>query len=349
MSAPDKVASKVAGRTVRGRRTLPTRWRAPLWVVAMSLGAVAMVLATLGTGPLRVAIPDLLPTVLGDRPQYDFAVMELGLPRALLAALLGAALGASGALLQAMTRNPLGSPDVIGFDAGAATGGLIALTVLGLHDTSVGVFAMVAGLLVALAVFGLAGGPGDGGYRLILVGIAVTSTLYGVNSYLLTRNDPEAALTGTRWLVGSLNEASWQQCGVALVGVVVLLPLACVVGSKLRALAMGEEVAIGLGLRVLATQAVVVVIAVLLSALSVAMAGPIAFVSLAAHQIAVAVVKRPQPLTLCAAATGATLLVTSDFVAQRALGSTTLPVGLVTGLLGGAYLAWLLTREWRRS
>ncbi len=343
MSAVEESEPRAVGRPA-GRR------RGVLVGVAVLALCVVGVLVSLGTGPLRVAPGDVVLTLAGRRPQYDYAVIDNGLPRALLAVLLGTALGTAGALTQALTRNPLGSPDLIGFDAGAATGALVAMLVLGATSVQVAGGAMVAGLVTAAVVFTLARGASGAGYRLILVGIAVAALLQGVNSYLLTRSDPRAALEGARWLVGSLNLAGevdslWEPVVLALVALALLLPAAVLLARPLRMLQMGEDVSTAAGVPVAAVQTATVVVAVLLAAVAVSVVGPITFVALVAPQLVRAVSRTPGPAVLLSGLMGGLLLLGSDLVAQRALPDVQPPVGVVTGILGGAYLAWLLTRE----
>lgn len=314
----------------------------------LTLCLVGIVL-TLGTGPLAVAAADIVPTLWGDRPNYEYAVIDTGLPRALLALLLGIALGTAGALTQALTRNPLGSPDIIGFDAGAATGAVTALLVFQLGGTQVALSAMVSGLVVAVAVFALAGGASGAGYRLILVGIAAAALLQGLTSYLLTRSDPRSALEGSRWIVGSLNlagdvDSMWSLVKLVSVALIVLLPLAVVLARPLRMLLMGDEIAIAVGVRVGLAQTSTVVVAVLLAATAVSIAGPITFVALVAPALATPLVRRSAPTVIASGLVGGALLIYSDFLAQRVLSSVQPPVGVVTGILGGAYLAWMLAR-----
>lgn len=318
------------------------------WPVATVALCVALVFIVLGTGPLPVAAGDVVANVLGDAPQYDFAVQVTGLPPALLGIVVGACFGAAGALVQSLTRNPLGSPDIIGFDVGAATGALVGITLLGVSGSTVSLMAAGGGLVTALGVFALAGGAGDGGYRLILIGIGAGSALAGVNAYLLTRSSPQTSLAGARWMVGSLNEATWREVQIGTLVLIVLLPLAVLLGRSLRVMELGRSTAVGLGVRLELVQTSVIAVSVVLAATAVSLTGPITFVALAAPHITNRIIRRPGPLVVASAGTGAALMITSHFLALRAFGDDTIPVGVVTGVLGGVYLAWLLTREWRR-
>ena len=312
--------------------------------------ALVVVFATLGSGPLPVSPAEVIDTVLRRTDEFDFVVWEIGLPRACVAVLVGAGLGAAGALVQALTRNPLGSPDVIGFDSGAAAGALVAMLVIGLGERQqAAAFAIAGGAVAAAAVFVLSSGARDVGYRIILIGIGIGALLDSVSAYLLTRSTVRESMNATRWLVGSLNSSDWVDVAVAGAGLLVLLPAAVAVGRQLRLVLLGPEVASALGIRMSLVTAATLTVAVGLSAVAVMAAGPISFVALAAPQLALRLVGgRGAPVVLASAAMGATLLAASDLIGSRAFGDTDLPVGVITGGVGGIYLAWLLSREWRR-
>lgn len=337
--------SKPAGlRRTRLRVTRPVM----VTVLAVLLG-VTVAFLTMATGPLPVAPWDVLRTVAGSAPENEFAVLTIGLPRATLAILIGIGLGAAGALMQAQTRNPLGSPDVIGFTQGAAAGAVIALIPFHQGGAVVSAAGLIGGLLTAAIVFALAGGASRGGYRLIVIGIGISALLTGVTSYVLSRAKIANATEAQRWLSGSLNDADWPRCLIMLGAVVLLLPIAIRLRRPLLIMQLGDDVANGLGVRLKSTQAAIIGVAVLLSAAAVTTAGPVGFIALAAPQIALRVARGPAPLVATSAAVGAVLMLLSDLLAQRALGSVSVPVGVATGVVGGIYLAWLLMRMWRRT
>lgn len=170
-----------------------------------------------------------------------------------------------------------------------------------------------------------------------------------MSAYLLTRSTVRESMNATRWLVGSLNSSDWVDVAVAGAGLLILLPAALVVGRQLRVVLLGPEVASALGVRLGLVTAATLTVSVGLSAVAVMAAGPISFVALAAPQLALRLVGgRRAPVVLASAAMGATLLAASDLIGSRAFGDTDLPVGVITGGVGGIYLAWLLSREWRR-
>lgn len=318
-------------------------------IVGAVIGSLVLIFVTLGTGVAPVSPFDVLQTVAGNAPENEFAVLDVGLPRALLAVLCGMALGVGGALMQAHTRNPLGTPDVIGFTAGASVGAVIALVPLHLKGTPVSIAALIGGAVTAVVVFALAGGAHRAGYRLIVVGIGVTAMLMGVTSYMLSRAEVATGLDAQRWLAGSLNNATWTEVSVMLVAVAVLLPAGMALRRPLLVTDLGDEAAIGLGVPLKAVGGCVVAVSVLTAAVVVSTLGPIGFIDLAAPQVAIRLIRLPGPLVASSAVVGGFALLAADLLAQRALPDDNLPVGIATGVVGGIYLAWLLTRIWRKN
>jgi iron complex transport system permease protein len=323
----------------------PVLVSALLAVAAATIGVLA-----LSTGEIEVPPADVIRALAGEGSQaYRLVVVEWRLPRVLLALLIGAALGLAGAIFQALTRNPLGSPDVIGFSTGAFTGVLVTTAVLGTGFFLTAAGAVAGGLLTALAVYLLAWKRVVQGFRLIIVGIAVSAVLVSVNEWFMVTMDLQAALTAAIWGQGTLNGLGWAQAGpmAAALGVCVLALLLC--GPRLALLEMGEDTAAALGVRVERTRLAYLVIGVGLTAAATAAAGPISFVALAAPQLAQRLTRTPGLALAPAAVMGAFLLILSDWLAQRAFAPTQLPVGVVTVAVGGVYFVYLLFVQGRRQ
>lgn len=318
-------------------------------VVGLVLAAVATVGAIfmIGTGDYPLSPGQVIETLLGGGDSSTaFIVETLRLPRTLTALLVGAALGVAGAIFQSIARNPLGSPDVIGFTYGAATGALVVILVWDGGSRAIAVGAIVAGFLTAAAVYLLSLRGGVQGYRLVLVGIGIGAMMLAVNDYLITRARKDDAYEAARWLVGSLNDAAWENVVPIAIALALLLPVALLLGRRLRMLEMGDDAARALGVNVERSRLALSGTGVALTAVGVASTGPIAFVALAAPQLARRLTRTASPGLATSALMGATVLVLSDLAGQR-LAPKDLPVGVVTGLVGGVYLAWLLSREWR--
>ena len=318
-------------------------------VLCVVLAAVLVVLAVVGlaVGDFPVPWPDVVGAFTG-RTQGLAAtvVLEWRLPRVAAAVLFGAALAVAGGVFQAVTRNPLASPDVVGLSNGAFTGMLVALVSLGGGWASRTVGALVGGVLTAVVVHLLAHRGGLQGFRLIVVGIGVSSMLGAFNTWVLLRADLETALLASAWGAGTLTTATAELVRPVAVCVVVLLAVVATRAGALAQLELGEDVAATTGVAAGRDRTVLLVAAVGLVSAVTAVAGPVAFVALAAPQIARRAAGTPGIPLAASAGVGAVVLLGADLVAQHVL-PLTVPVGVVTVVIGGAYLLWLLLREAR--
>lgn len=312
----------------------------------LALAALVMAVLLVGTGDFDIAPWDVVQTLLGNgTPANDFIVNELRLPRVLVALLVGAALGMAGAVFQSVTRNPLGSPDLLGFSYGSAVGALAVIILLHGSATEVALGALVGGLLTGAAVYLLAYKRGIHGYRLVLVGIGASAMLVAVIQYLITKAQLVEASRAMVWLTGSLAGRDWAQVWPLTVTCAVLFPVVLGQSRALRMIEMGDDAAYAVGVRVERTRLLLMLAAILLTTAASAAAGPISFVALAAPQLARRLTRSPGANLVTAALMGAVVLLLSDWASQRAFGADQLPVGVVTGLVGGVYLLWLLVTE----
>jgi len=332
-----------------GGRTLRLHRRGVLTALALVMATGLVLAIALTTGSYRLGPADLLDVLTGGGDRTDrFIVFGQRLPRAVAAVGIGAALGLSGAIFQSLSRNPLGSPDVIGFSTGSASGGLLVLLAAGSSvDGWVTPAALVGGLATALAVHLLAGSGAMASERLVLTGVAVGAMLASLNDYLLTRADLADAEAARAWQFGSLNAISWQQVTPVLLVLVALLGPLLVLSTGMRALELGDDTATALGADLRRIRAGLLLVGVALVGVAVAAAGPIGFLAMAAPQLAGRVARSPGTALLPSAAMGALLLAAGDLLAQRLLSPFQIPVGLVTAALGGLYLLWVLT--WRTA
>ncbi|MEU6818646.1 iron chelate uptake ABC transporter family permease subunit [Streptomyces sp. NPDC046860] len=322
--------------------------RSVLVVVLLLLAVLVAGVALIGTGDAHIPAADVLRALAGDgSPSEDFIVNELRLPRLLVGLLVGASLGLGGALFQSISRNPLGSPDVLGLSQGSTAGALVTIVLFSGSATAVTLGALAGGLVTGLGIYLLAWKQGVHGYRLVLVGIGVSAVVTAVNGYLITKADIVDAARAVVWMTGSLSGRDWTQVWPLLVLCAVLVPLVLANGRGLRTLEMGDDVAHALGVRVHRVRLVLMVCAVLLTAAATAAAGPVGFVALTSPQLARRLTRSPGPNLVPSLCMGAALLVVADWVCQRAFGADQLPVGVVTGVVGGAYLLWLLVSERR--
>lgn len=325
---------------VRRARRVPRRRRA---IVLGSLAAllVAAFAVRVLLGDYTYTIPDFFRILFGEEiPVASYLLMESKLPRAVLAVLVGAALGASGAVFQTLLRNPLASPDVVGVSAGASAAGIFAILGLGLRGDVVSVFAVVGALGVAIAVRWIAGGAG--GYRLVLVGVGMASAMSAVIFYLIARARIYDVQLALRWLTGSLNNVGWDSVRVLGMALLVLVPLLVWFGRALPVLEMGDDVARGFGVAPWRADALLA-ISVLLVAMAVSVAGPTAFVAFVSGPIARGL-NGGRTSIVGAALVGAIVVLSADYVAAYAVPDVSIPVGVVTGAVGAPFLLWLLGR-----
>ncbi|WP_436497822.1 FecCD family ABC transporter permease [Actinokineospora sp. HUAS TT18] len=338
--------------TVLRVRGLSVRFEPRSPVVAGVLAAALAVVAvfSLATGDFPLSPSAVIDSLLGQgTPGADFIVQTIRLPRLLTAILVGAALGASGAILQRLSGNPLGSPDIIGFTYGSSTGALIMITVVHGSMMAIAAGALVGGLATAVAIYALAFGRGGVSSRFVLVGIGIGALLLSVNSYLITRASWQDALAAQAWLFGTVNGRGWDHVTLIAVSIAVLLPIAGYFARRLALLDLGDDLARALGVGVDWTRFALIVTSVALAAFATAATGPVWFLALAAPQLAHRLTRGTGPGMMTSAWMGALLLALSDLGVQRLFPDTQLPVGTATGVLGGFYLIWFLATRRREG
>ena len=330
-------------------------WSVPVnrRTVAVCLGLLAVTVllgvATIAAGALGIGLGELLAVLAGrgSRAQ-EWVLVSNRLPRLLVAVAAGAVFAVSGSIFQSVTRNPLGSPDVIGLGAGAAAGGAAA-TLLWPGVVPVPVGALIGGLVAAAVVLVGAGGGLRAPHRMVVVGIAVGAMAIAFVQFVLARTTQQVAQQLAAWLNGSLQARQWRDVVTIVVALAVLLPAALVLTRRLQLLEMGDDAAAGLGVSPGWTRGLAIAVGVALTAAAVTVAGPVAFVALTGPQIARRLTGSTGPGMVAAACTGATVLVAADLLAQHSPWGTQYPVGVLTAGLGGIYLAFLLVREGRRA
>ncbi|WMT88588.1 iron-enterobactin ABC transporter permease [Pelagibacterium sp. 26DY04] len=337
-------------RLLDGRLTIRLDTRVIFLVSIMVALAILVTLIALSSGEYPVPVTDVFSALIGQaEARVHMVVVEWRLPRSVLALLLGAALGLSGAIFQSLTRNPLGSPDVIGFNSGAYTGALIVIIGFSGNYYQIAGGALLGGVVTALAVYLLAWRRGVEGFRLIIVGIGMSAMLSSLNTWLMLRADLEVAMAAAVWGAGSLNGLGLDKLWPTLLVLGIFIPAAFILGRPMKQLEMGDDAARALGVMVEPVRLTLLLLGVALTATATAVAGPIAFVALAAPQIARRVTGAAGVAMLPSAAMGALLLAVADLLAQRMFAPTQLPVGVVTVSIGGLYFVWLLVREARRQ
>lgn len=317
-------------------------------VTAILLGIVlVLAVVAMAVGSMLIPFTDVLAILFGQQgvgPTGNI-VTQIRLPRVLTAVFAGAALGISGGVFQSISRNVLGSPDIIGFTTGAATGALAQIIIFGGGPLETALSAIIGGVVTAIIVYLLSVKAGvTGGYRLILTGIGVSAVLAALNNLMLVKGNLENSIAANLWLAGSLNARNWYHALPVMIGVLVLLPLVIIGARRLNMMELGDDFAQQLGVSVEKTRLLMIAAAVILASLATGAAGPIAFIALAAPQLVKRLTRSQHIPVVSAAAMGALLMIFADVLTQLMPFSMTLPIGRMTGLLGGIYLIWLLTR-----
>ncbi|MFT3899462.1 MAG: iron chelate uptake ABC transporter family permease subunit [Gordonia sp. (in: high G+C Gram-positive bacteria)] len=335
---------------------LSQRWDRRTLVVGVVIAALLVLAFLVGllAGDDGVGVADLPGALLRGGSPEGFAVRGLQLPRVWAAIVLGAAMALSGGIFQLLTRNPLGSPDLIGFGVGSYTGALIASLVVGLGFAGMSAFALIGGLLTAGAVYLLAYRGGVGGFRLVITGVAISAMLAAVNYWLILRSDLDEAMLAAQWGAGTLDTPvarNWTYLVPAFAISGALAAALAVLAPRARIMELGPQLARALGAQTRAAALALPVIGVALIAVATTICGPVAFVALSAPHIARRLCRSGTTPWVVTALVGALLLLLSDIVAQQisALVGGSLPVGVVTVCVGGGYLCYLLYTEMRRT
>ncbi|MFS8097629.1 iron ABC transporter permease [Lentzea alba] len=325
-------------------------WRPWIVLATAVLAALTFLIfcISISVGDFTIELSAVFQTIFAEGARVDeFVIMDLRMPRALVGLIVGTALGISGALTQSIARNPLASPDVLGITSGASATAVFLVTATGgaAITSSIGLpaAALLGGLLTGLLVYFLAWRRGIDGFRLILIGIAVNAAMQALTTWLLALADIRDVARAQAWLVGSLDARSWTEVWTSLWITVALVVIVLVTAFQLRPMHFGDDVAAGLGVRYTAVRAVLLLCAVLLAGVAVSAAGPVPFVALVAPQITMRLLRTPVPPLLASGLFGALLLIGSDLVARVVLPND-LPVGIVTAIIGGPFLVYLLVR-----
>ncbi|GAA0994590.1 iron chelate uptake ABC transporter family permease subunit [Acrocarpospora macrocephala] len=315
---------------------------------ALAVSLVTAAFVSLASGAYARSPIEVLAVLMGQGDTMDrFVIVDLRLPRLLVALIVGVAFAVAGALFQTVLRNPLASPDIIGISGGASAAAVFAIIGLGLTGPAVSVAALLGAAVVAACVYLLAS---SSGYRFVLIGIGFAFIANSVIGYLLTRGKVEKAQTALVWMVGSLGGASATDVLLLAVTVAPLLVLVAANAPRLRILQLGNETASSLGVNPERTTLATVVLASALIAVATAVVGPIAFLAFVSAPIARRLARTGSLALGTSALVGAVIVLVADFVAQHVLPETVqAPVGVVTGLLGGCYLIRLLSSPDRLS
>jgi len=315
--------------------------------IAISVGAVPVPPSTVWGVLLNKISPELIePSWSRGR---EAIVWEIRFPRALLAMMVGAGLAIVGASLQAVTRNPLADPHLLGISSGGAFGAILALlhTGLFLGLLTVPLFAFVGALAATAIVLGVSRfADATSADRLVLAGVAVSFIIMSGANVLIFLGDPKATHTVVFWMLGGLGLAQWGQLLYPLTILLVCSAWLFTRAGDLNAMTVGDETAATLGIPVSRFRLVVFVIGALITGVMVAFSGIIGFVGLMVPHVARMLVGGDNRRVLPASALiGAIFLLWADIAARTVMAPEDMPIGIVTGLVGGIFFVWLLRQK----
>jgi len=313
-------------------------------VLAVSIGAVSVPAGTVFGIVANKLVPDLY-EVTWSRGR-EAIVWDIRFPRVLLAALVGAGLAAVGAALQAVTRNPLADPHLLGISSGGAFGAILALlhTGLFLGLLTVPLMAFTGALAATILVLGVTRfATATSADRLVLAGVAVSFIVMALANMLIFLGDPRATHTVVFWILGGLGLAQWQHLVFPLVILSVCGAYLWARANDLNAMTIGDETASTLGIPVARFRLTVFVVSALITGVMVAFSGMIGFVGLMIPHIvrfmAGGDYRRVLPASMLV---GAIFLIWADVLARTIMSPEDMPIGIVTGLIGGVFFVWLL-------
>lgn len=298
--------------------------------------------AALGAGQVHLGLPEVVQALAGrGEPGHELLVVSIRLPRVVAAAAAGTALAISGCLTQVLAANRLATPDVLGVSQGATVAvmiGVLASNVAVLSAWWIGPLGAAGAAAVVTAV---AGGIGRRGFRLLIAGIAVSTVAGSLVDVALARQDLGLARNVYAWTWGDLSGSGWSQSVPVLIGIGVLAACTLPLVADLELLRMGSDRAACLGVPVGRLLALSLGIAVTLAGLGVGVAGPIAFVALAGPVIA-SRIAGVGCTPIASGLAGAALCIAADTVGRVVAIPTEIPVGIVTTLVGGPLLIWVV-------
>ena len=315
----------------------------------MGLAVLALLFVlSVSFGTRSVSISEVWAALSGDTGGIAEAAVVKRVPRTVLALLVGAALALSGTTMQAVTRNPLADPGILGVSSGAALAVVVGIAFFGMSDPYAYIWVAIGGAAVAAAFVYTVGSLGRDGatpLKLALAGAAISATFSSlVSAVLLPRID---VLTSFRfWQIGGVGGATWDRIGLLVPFLVVGAAICFFAARGMNMLALGDDLAAGLGESVLRTRLIAAAGAVLLCGVATAIAGPIGFVGLVVpHLCRLLVGTDLRWLLPFSAVTGAALLVAADVVGRVVARPQEIEVGIITAFIGAPFFIWIVRRQ----
>ncbi|MHA7985916.1 iron ABC transporter permease [Rathayibacter sp. CAU 1779] len=316
-------------------------------IVVVAVAILGSLVAAVLLGDAKLLMGDVVNWLTGHADRLISFVLDTRVPRVVAALLAGAALAVAGTVVQAVSRNPLAEPGILGVSGGAGVGAIALITAVPLASFwLVGAAALAGAAIAAAIVFGLAARRGLEQNRLVLIGIGVSAGASALVSLLIVLTDPYNATKALTWLSGSTYGRTFPQLVPVLIALAIALPVLASMRRELDLIGLDADTPSLLGIDLVRTRLALLCVAVLLTAASVSAVGVIGFVGLVAPHAARGLVGRSHARVVpVAAMLGALLVCVADTVGRTVIAPGQIPVGLVTAVIGAPYLVWLLWRS----
>ncbi|REK77947.1 iron ABC transporter permease [Paenibacillus paeoniae] len=318
-------------------------------LVILAIGLLATIVLSIGIGSFRVPIMDVLRTLFGiGEAKYEYIVMHLRMPRIAASVLVGAAMAISGTILQALIRNPLASPDLLGTTSGATAAVVAFITIMN-GQVNVGwmpVVAMAGGCIASAITYLLAWKNGSSPLRMAMIGVSVSSAMGALTIYFTLAGPLYLVSQALGWMAGTVYGTSWTHVMYLAPWVIIGGGIAWMQSRSLNVLELGDRIAIGVGMHVEKKRVMFIILSVVLASAAVGIAGGISFVGLMAPHMARKLVGNNNgAIVVASAILGSLFVLLADLVGRTVFVPLDIPAGIFTAILGAPFFIYLMYRH----
>jgi iron complex transport system permease protein len=318
-------------------------------ILLLCLVTLAVAIISLSLGSVRIPIKEVFFSLLRmNEESSDLIIMQFRLPRIVAALLIGAALAVSGALLQGVIRNPLAAPDLLGVTGGASVAVVAFMTLFtGRYSINWVPVVAIAGAFIAAAInYVLAWKKGVSPFRLVLIGIGISTAMGALTTFLLISGPAYLAAQVLNWMTGSIYGTNWKHIGALWPWIAVFIPLSLLYAKELNIQSLGEEAATGLGSRLQLSRLVILFYSVALAGAAVGIAGTISFIGLLAPHMARRLAGNSYKIIIPVSAfLGAIVLLLADLAGRMLFQPLDIPAGVFTAGVGAPFFMYLLFKR----
>lgn len=319
-----------------------------LILAILSIALIALSILCLSIGGVSIPVKEIFLSLLGKNKEgSDLIIMQFRMPRIVAAVLVGAALAVAGAVLQGVIRNPLASPDLLGVTGGASVAVVAFMTLFTGYSVHWIPFIAVAGAFVIAALnYALAWKNGVSPFRLVLIGIGISTAMGALTIFLLISGPAYLAAQVLNWMTGSIYGTSWKYIEVLWPWVAIFIPLSILYAKELNVQSLGEATAIGLGSRLQLSRMILLFYSVALAGAAVGIAGTISFLGLLAPHMARKLIGHSYKLVIpVSALLGAMILLLADLAGRTLFQPLDIPAGVFTAGIGAPFFMYLLFKR----